>query len=136
MPETTNPPPVAAEVEAIAEVLADHTWDMSDEQKVNGEWVWGVCCECGEFVPFGEENSHVAAAILASPALADLLARARGEAVAPFVELADQWQRTFDEANAGDDPVTRFLRMDTAAARIRDRVRFGMPDRADRQEQP
>ena len=50
----------------MARLLADesfrHSWDMSDERKIDGTWVQGLCCECGEFVPFGEEVEHVAAA--------------------------------------------------------------------------
>lgn len=45
-----------------AEVLAEHASDMSDEQCIDGKWVHGVCCDCGEFVPFDAVNDHIAAA--------------------------------------------------------------------------
>lgn len=48
--------------EVLARLLADesfrHSWDMSDEQKIDGVWVQGLCCECGEFVPYGEEGDR------------------------------------------------------------------------------
>jgi len=55
-----------AENDVIAQRLADesfrHSWDMSDERQIEGAWVSGLCCECGEFVPFGQEVAHFAAA--------------------------------------------------------------------------
>lgn len=66
---------VRSEAESLARLLADesfrHSWDMSEEQKINGAWVAGLCCECGEFVPFGEEVDHISAAfasLLTTPA--------------------------------------------------------------------
>ena len=49
--------------EQAAEVLAGHYWLGSDEQKIDGEWVWGFDCECGEFVPDGQTNAHLAKAL-------------------------------------------------------------------------
>jgi hypothetical protein len=46
-------------------VLAAHVWLGSDEQKVDDRWTWGFDCECGEFVPDGVGNRHIAAAIVA-----------------------------------------------------------------------
>tara|TARA_R100001530_G_scaffold52272_2_gene38684 strand:+ start:56 stop:349 length:294 start_codon:yes stop_codon:yes gene_type:complete len=54
------------ENDALAQLLAAesfrHYWDSSDERQIDGAWVWGLCCECGEFVPGGEEEAHLAAA--------------------------------------------------------------------------
>ena len=52
--------------DGLARLLADesfrHSWDMSDERKIDGAWVQGLCCDCGEFVPYGEEVDHFTAA--------------------------------------------------------------------------
>lgn len=55
---------VGGEVEALrlAEESFRHSWDMSDERLIGGAWVAGLCCECGDFVPYGEEVAHVVAA--------------------------------------------------------------------------
>jgi hypothetical protein len=56
--------PTAREVYALrlAEESFRHSWDMSDERLIDGAWVAGLCCECGDFVPYGQEVAHVAAA--------------------------------------------------------------------------
>lgn len=74
---------VGGEVEALrlAEESFRHVWDMSDERLIDGAWVVGLCCECGDFVPYGQEVAHVAAAfttLLAhNTAAATILAAAR-----------------------------------------------------------
>jgi hypothetical protein len=47
----------------LAEESFRHSWDMSDERLIDGAWVVGLCCECGDFVPYGQEVAHVAAAL-------------------------------------------------------------------------
>lgn len=57
---------VETEKEPLAQRLANesfrHSWDTTDERRIDGEWVHGLCCDCGEFVPFGEEVAHLAEA--------------------------------------------------------------------------
>lgn len=58
--------PLSCEYAALARRLAEesfrHSWDASDERRIEGAWVAGLCCECGEFIPFGQEVAHLAAA--------------------------------------------------------------------------
>jgi hypothetical protein len=58
---------MSAEGDALAFQLAEegfrHSWDMSDERLIDGAWVAGLCCECGAFVPYGQEVAHIAAAL-------------------------------------------------------------------------
>lgn len=58
----------------LAEESFRHSWDMSDERRIEGAWVAGLCCECGAFVPYGQEIAHIAAA------LASFIAAAMAEA--------------------------------------------------------
>jgi hypothetical protein len=60
----------------LAEESFRHSWDMSDERLIDGAWVAGLCCECGAFVPYGQEVAHVATA------LAPLIAAMKAEAAA------------------------------------------------------
>jgi hypothetical protein len=82
-PMTGPQPTASAEVEALAAslVLAEecfrHSWDMSDERRIDGAWVAGLCCECGAFVPYGQEVAHVAAAL--APLIAAYVQAARDE---------------------------------------------------------
>lgn len=63
---------------AMAEALSEHAADGSDEQRVNGEWTWGLNCDCGEFVPDAEVNAHLADAL--SPVLAQMKREWQAEA--------------------------------------------------------
>ena len=62
----------------LAEEAFQHSWDTSDERQIDDVWVAGLCCECGEFVPYGQEVAHVAAAL--APIVAARVAAARAEA--------------------------------------------------------
>lgn len=64
----TDEPEVAL---LLAEEGFRHSWDTSDERLIDGKWVAGLCCECGAFVPYGQEVAHVAAAL--ALLLADLI---------------------------------------------------------------
>jgi hypothetical protein len=85
----------SAEVEALAAslVLAEecfrHSWGMSDERRIDGVWVAGLCCECGAFVPYGQVVAHVAAAL--APQIATYVQAARDEERARFADdVADR----------------------------------------------
>lgn len=79
--------------EEVAEVVAGHAFDMTDEQRVNGEWTWGICCECGEFVPDAEVNNHLADALLPIIERREAEAAERGVAVAAALlyKAIDYW---------------------------------------------
>ena len=70
--------------EQAAEVLAGHCWLGSDEQKIDGEWTWGFDCECGEFVPDGQTNAHLAKAL--APLFAEHARQAKAEALREAAE--------------------------------------------------
>ena len=55
----------AATAQRLAEESFRHSWDSSDERRIDGVWVQGLCCECGEFVPYGTEVAHLATAFAA-----------------------------------------------------------------------
>ena len=74
----------------LAEESFRHNWDSTDERRIDGVWVSGLCCECGDFVAFGKEVEHVAAA------LEPLIQSAR----------ADAWDKALGSCNdyTGDAP--------------------------------
>ena len=90
----TRETPDDAEALLLAEESFRHSWDMSDECLIDGAWVSGLCCECGTFVPYGQEVAHVAEAfeVVLARIVAEKVtaARAEGEALRAEVEaLAD-----------------------------------------------
>lgn len=62
-PEGGRPMSADAIALGLAEESFRHSWDSSDERRIHGAWVQGLCCECGEFVPYGTEVAHVATAL-------------------------------------------------------------------------
>lgn len=67
--------------DVLAEIIGEHSWDMSDEIRVNGVWTWVLCCECGEMPPMAEAHQHIADAILTSDWLAEYVATKQAEAL-------------------------------------------------------
>lgn len=70
-----------SERDEIAAVLGEHSWDMTDEVKVNGVWTLVLCCECGDQPRLTEGHQHIADAILASDWLAERDRRTAATAV-------------------------------------------------------
>lgn len=70
-----------ADRDVLAEVLGEHSWDMTDEIKVNGVWTWVLCCECGDQPLLTEGHQRIADDTLASDWLAQRDRRVRAEAL-------------------------------------------------------
>lgn len=63
--------------DAVAALIGEHSWDMTDEIRVDGVWTWVLCCECGEMPPMAEGHQHIADGILRSDWLANQRSTAR-----------------------------------------------------------
>ena len=83
------------QIERLAEESFRHSWDMSDGRLIDGAWVAGLCCECGDFVPYGQEVAHVARAL--APELDGMFTEQRKRAIQ---DVVTELRRRHDEKSA------------------------------------
>jgi hypothetical protein len=91
------------EVEALAGVLDDHRRGDSEKRCLEGMgWVWATDCFCDWEGRDRDHPQHVAEAILASPAMRDLLAEERAKALREAADVIDAKSEHEGGMYAGD----------------------------------